>query len=246
MIVTKPRDWARIKANLAEVGAKRVFIMGCGECATVAHTGGEAEVLVAKSRLEAEGFEATGGAVGVVTCHSGGVRLDLRKHAGEVEAADAVLVLSCGAGVQTVADAVAKPVFPGLESAFLGNVIKHGVFEERCQMCGDCVLDRTAGICPVTTCPKGLLNGPCGGMWNGMCEVLTDRECTHVRIRRRLAEQGRGLTGVIPPKDYSVKRGPGAVNVRAEITRHTAKAPAKAPASAVASGPAVDSADGDA
>ena len=59
-------------------------------------------------------------------------------------------------------------------------------------MCGDCVLDKTAGICPVTTCPKGLLNGPCGGMWNGMCEVLTDRECAHVKIRQRLAEQGRG------------------------------------------------------
>jgi ferredoxin len=214
MIVTKPRDWARIRANLAEIGAKKVFIMGCGECATVAHTGGQAEILKAKLALEADGHEVTGWALGAVTCHSGGVKLDMRKHADEVEAADAVLVLSCGAGVQTVADAVSKPTFPGLESAFLGNVLRHGVFEERCQMCGDCVLDKTAGICPVTTCPKGLLNGPCGGMWNGMCEVLTDRECAHVKIRRRLAEQGRGLKGVIPPKDYSVKRGPGAVNVR--------------------------------
>ena len=64
--------------------------------------------------------------------------------------ADAVLVLACGAGVQTAADAIDKPVFPGLESVFIGNVIRHGVFEERCQMCGDCVLDKTAGICPVT------------------------------------------------------------------------------------------------
>ena len=81
-------------------------------------------------------------------------------------------------------------------------------------MCGDCVLDKTAAICPVTTCPKGLLNGPCGGMWNGMCEVLTDRECTHVKINRRLAEQGRRRGSVIPPKDYSAKRHPGAVNMR--------------------------------
>ena len=224
MIVTKPRDWARIKANLAEIGAKRVFIMGCGECATVAHTGGQAEILVAKARLEAEGFSVTGSAVGPVTCHTGGVKLDMRKHAREVDAADAVLVLSCGAGVQTVADAVKKPTFPGLESAFLGNVVRHGVFEERCQMCGDCVLDKTAGICPVTTCPKGLLNGPCGGMWNGMCEVLTDRECAHVKIRRRLAEQGRGLKGVIPAKDYSAKRGPGSVNTRNELLGRTAAA----------------------
>jgi ferredoxin len=222
MIVTKPRDWARIRDNLTEIGAKSVFVMGCGECATVAHTGGEAEVLKAKLALEAAGYSVTGSAVGAVTCNSSGVKLDMRKHVAEVEAADAVLVLSCGAGVQTVADIVSKPVFPGLESAFLGNMIRHQVFEERCQMCGDCVLDKTAGICPVTTCPKGLLNGPCGGMWNGMCEVLTDRECAHVRIRRRLAEQGRQVQPVIPAKDHSVKRSPASVNTRKPIVRHKA------------------------
>lgn len=82
-------------------------------------------------------------------------------------------------------------------------------------MCGDCVLDATAGICPVTTCPKGLLNGPCGGMWDGKCEVLTDRECTHVRIQRRLAAQGRSKGGVLPPKDFAKKLKPGSVNLRA-------------------------------
>jgi len=150
-----------------------------------------------------------------VTCNAGGQRLEARKHAGEIESADAVLVLACGAGVQTVADTVTKPVTPGLESVFLGNVVRQGVFEERCQMCGDCVLDRTAGICPVTTCPKGLLNGPCGGMWNGMCEVVADLECTHVLIRRRLAEQGRAAkVEPLPPKDYSKKLKPGKVDIR--------------------------------
>jgi hypothetical protein len=146
---------------------------------------------------------------------------------GSIEEADAVVVLACGAGVQTVADSVGKPVFPGLESVFLGNVIRHGVFEERCQMCGDCVLDQTAGICPVTTCPKGLLNGPCGGMWDGMCEVLTNRECTHVRIQRRLAEQGRAGAGTLPAKDFSKKLKPGAVNLRATGAgkRDTARRP---------------------
>lgn len=81
-------------------------------------------------------------------------------------------------------------------------------------MCGECVLDLTAGICPVTTCPKGLLNGPCGGMWQGKCEVLTDRECTHVRISERLREQGRDVGDVLPPKDFSCKLKPGAVNLR--------------------------------
>jgi hypothetical protein len=224
MIVTKPRDWARIRANLAEIEAKRVFIMGCGECATMSHTGGEAEVLGAKARLEQEGYTVSGWAVSDVTCNAGGVRLDMRKHYGAVGDSDAVLVLSCGAGVQTVADSVDKPVFPGLESSFLGNIVRHGIFEERCQMCGDCVLDKTAGICPVTTCPKGLLNGPCGGMWNGKCEVLTDRACTHVVIRERLAAQGRTAQRAIAPKDFSAKRGPGAVNVRDKMKRGKAGA----------------------
>jgi ferredoxin len=219
MIITSPRDWARVRAQLAELGAKRVFIMGCGECATVANTGGEKEVLTAKARLEQDGFEVTGWSVGDVACHSGGQRLEVRKHSGQVSASDVVLVLACGAGVQTMADATDKPVTPGLESVFLGNVVRHGVFEERCQMCGDCVLDRTAGICPVTTCPKGLLNGPCGGMWDGMCDVLLDRECTHVRIRRRLAEQGRAAkTEPLPPKDYSKKLKPGRLNLRGART----------------------------
>jgi ferredoxin len=214
MIITRPRDWARIKQNLVDVDAKSVFIMGCGQCATVASTGGEKEVLEAKTRLEQDGFAVTGWAVGEVTCHSGGTSLETRKHVGELDLADAVVVLSCGAGVQTVADSVRQPVFPGLESVFLGNVVRHGVFEERCQMCGDCVLDKTAGICPVTTCPKGLLNGPCGGMWDGKCEVLRDRECTHVRIQRRLIEQGRVGARFLPPKDFSKKLKPGSVNIR--------------------------------
>jgi ferredoxin len=215
MIITRPREWTRVREQLDDLGARRVFIMGCGQCATVASTGGEAEVLATKERLEAEGYSVTGWSVGDVACHEGGQRLETRKHRGEIDAADAVLVLACGAGVQTMADATTKPVTPGLESVFLGNVVRHGEFEERCQMCGDCVLDRTAGICPVTTCPKGLLNGPCGGMWDGKCEVLRDRDCTHILIRRRLAEQGRSAKAApLPPKDYSKKLKPGSVSLR--------------------------------
>ncbi len=214
MIITRPREWERTLDSLRSIGARRVFIMGCGQCATVAKTGGETEVRATAEALASDGFEVTGWTVGEVTCHLGGTRLESRRHGGELADADAVLVLSCGAGVQTVADSVSIPVLPGLESLFLGNVIRGGVFEERCQMCGDCVLDRTAGICPVTTCPKGLLNGPCGGMWDGRCEVLTDRECTHVRIRRRLDDQRRALDGTIEPKDFSKTLKPGGIDIR--------------------------------
>jgi ferredoxin len=216
VIVTRPRDWALVRAQLADLHAKRVFIMGCGQCATVTETGGEKEVLAAKARLEQEGVEATGWSIGEIACHANSQRLEVRKHFGEFSSADAVLVLACGAGVQTTDDITDKPVTPGLDSLFLGTVVRHGVFEERCQMCGECVLDRTAGICPVTTCPKGLLNGPCGGMWNGMCEVLRDRECVHVRIRERLAAQGRAVSAApLPPKDHSKKLKPGSIDTRA-------------------------------
>ncbi|MDP2181345.1 MAG: methylenetetrahydrofolate reductase C-terminal domain-containing protein [Actinomycetota bacterium] len=216
MIITKPRDWERIKRNLTDIEAHSVFIMGCGQCASVAGTGDAKAILQAKTRLEQDGFEVTGWAIGEVACHLGGTKLEARKNKGSIDRADAVLVLTCGAGVQTVADSTDKPVFPGLDSMFLGNVIRHGVFEERCSMCGDCVLDQTAGICPVTTCPKGLLNGPCGGMWEGKCEVQTDRECTHVRIQRRLAEQHRGGVTFVPAKDYSKHLKPGSINMRGD------------------------------
>ena len=214
MIITKPREWSRIIDGLERIGARRVFLMGCGQCATVAHTGGEPELEAMAARLAEAGYEVPGYTVGEVTCHLNGTKLEGRKHHEAIDAADAVLVLACGAGVQTTADALAKPVFPALESLFLGTVVRNGIFEERCQTCGDCVLDKTAGICPVTTCPKGLLNGPCGGMWNGMCEVLTDRECTHVRIRARLVEQGRSTAGTLEPKRYSASLKPGGVNIR--------------------------------
>ena len=214
MIITRPRDFSRIIESLQSIGAKRVFLMGCGQCATVAHTGGEPELEAMAAHLAGESYEVTGSTVGEVPCHLTGTKLEGRKHQEAIDAADAVLVLACGAGVQTTADAVPKPVFPALESLFLGTVVRNGIFEERCQTCGDCVLDKTAGICPVTTCPKGLLNGPCGGMWNGMCEVLTDRECTHVRIRTRLVEQGRAGKGTLAPKDFSTALKPGSVNIR--------------------------------
>ena len=95
MIITRPRDWARVREQLKELNARRVFIMGCGQCATVAHTGGEPEVLAAKARLEQEGVTVTGWSVGEVACHAGGQRLEVRKHFGDVESADAVLVLAC-------------------------------------------------------------------------------------------------------------------------------------------------------
>lgn len=216
MIITTPRPFERLLANLAEVDAKSVFLVGCGQCATQVMTGGKKEVLEAAEAFEAAGITVTGFVIDEVTCHLAGVKVALRKAGESVESADAIIVYTCGAGVQSVAESTGKPVFPALDSSFLGNVVRHGIFEERCQTCGDCVLDKTAGICPVTQCPKGLLNGPCGGMWDGRCEVKGERACIHVVIAEKLIAQGRHQGESLAPKNYGVKLKPGRVDLRSQ------------------------------
>ena len=104
---------------------------------------------------------------------------------------EAIVGMACGDGVQTVADNLKIPVFPANDTLFLGQIERAGVFHEACKMCGDCILDKTAGICPVTQCAKSLVHGPCGGQKNGRCEVNPDNECAWIRIFRRLQEQDR-------------------------------------------------------
>ena len=66
-----------------------------------------------------------------------------------------------------------RPVMPALDTLFIGVEDTPGYFREVCGQCGHCVLGETAGICPVVSCHKGLMNGPCGGTNNGKCEVDT-------------------------------------------------------------------------
>ena len=85
-----------------------------------------------------------------------------------VAQAEAVLSVSCGVGVQTLVRFFpVKPIFPGVNTTFMGETMAHGLWEERCQACGNCILEKTAGICPVARCAKQLLNGPCGGSAKG-------------------------------------------------------------------------------
>lgn len=228
MIITTPKEFEHILANLRDVGAGSVFLVGCGSCATVAKTGGEPELLAAAKKLREAGYTVLGHTVGTeITCNVGGTRSTIRKNAEAIHEADAVIVFACGSGVQTVAEFVDVPVFPALDSDFLGAIVRQGEFSERCRMCGDCMLDKTAGICPITQCPKGLLNGPCGGMWDGMCEVIPDHECAHVRIQRRLEKQHRVQPASLPPKNYGVSLKPGHVSIRKARVRKSASDTAK-------------------
>ncbi len=125
---------------------------------------------------------------------------------------EAVLSMACGAGVQFVAERYHKiPVYPAINTNFIGGTLEQGVWAERCQACGNCVLDKTGGICPITRCSKSLLNGPCGGSSNGKCEIDAEIDCAWQLIYDRLKELD--LLGifeeVIPVKDWSVSRDGG-------------------------------------
>ncbi|MBA7697333.1 hypothetical protein ES703_105998 [subsurface metagenome] len=121
----------------------------------------------------------------------------------------AVLSLACGAGVQTIAELFPElPVFPAQNTHFIGAEEREGgILEERCVGCGDCLLAQTGGICPVTRCTKGLLNGACGGSKNGKCELNPEKDCTWILIYERLKEQGKleFLKEFRPPRDYQLR-----------------------------------------
>ncbi len=88
---------------------------------------------------------------------------------------------------------------------FLGVTEQPGVWSQRCTACGQCILDRTGGICPITRCAKGLLNGPCGGTQHGKCEVDSSKDCAWTLIYRRLEKLGQlhQLEKIWPPRDFN-------------------------------------------
>lgn len=202
-LATEQKSLEEILAGLAR--AKKVFIVGCGTCTTVFRTGGRDEVLKMAEDLEGAGKEVTGWLVSPTACDDLTTEA-LEERGREVTDADAILVMSCSLGVQTVADARPEtPVYPGVDTMFIGKEGELGAYREICVQCGECVIGRTGGICPVTSCAKGMMNGPCGGMNEGMCEVDKTKDCVWVQIYDRLAGQDRRdeFLELHPAKDYS-------------------------------------------
>jgi len=215
MIITKKRDFKKLMENLKNY--KSFFLIGCSECASLCGTGGDPELASMKEALEAEGKTITGTLLPKTGCQTLGTKIELKKDKEACAAADAIIVMSCGAGTQSAVEIFPeKPVFPANDSLFLGNMTRFQMFDERCSLCGECVLDMTGGICPVTACPKGLLNGPCGGTDNGKCEVSPDIECAWVRIYDRMnkTDQLEDFKKVLEPKDWSAGRKPARLNTR--------------------------------
>jgi 5,10-methylenetetrahydrofolate reductase len=216
MIVTEKKPFREILESLED--CQKVFLVGCADCAALAQTGGAPELEEMTIRLTQSGKEVVGSLLSEGPCHNLRVKQEMRGVADEVDAADGIVVLACGAGVQAVADIFSGPVIPGLNSLFLGNVKRYGWFEERCSTCGECILADTAGICPVTRCAKALVNGPCGGSQNGMCEVGGDRPCVWAEIFERIKTQKRQrlLDKYQPMKDFERSIKPGTVDLRME------------------------------
>ena len=188
MIVMRLKPIAEIREMVSR--HRRVLLVGCNTCAAVSLAGGETEVetLVQTLRLASAQF-------GPATEFSGGMlqrqcepefveKLDL-------EGFDAVLSLGCGAGVAFLSENEGIPIYPALDTLFIGAAKGLGSWQAECSACGKCVLGETAGICPTTRCAKGIMNGPCGGVKDGRCE-LGDRDCAWVQIYDRLERQGRG------------------------------------------------------
>ncbi len=185
---TKPKEI--ISEMLKDV--KRVFLVGCGDCATVCEAGGVDDLKRMKEFLESEGKAVTGMVVPDTSCHILDVKSNLKPFAKDLEGSDGIGVMSCGAGVQAVGELYEeKFVFPMNDSLFLGNTQRFGQHIEFCSTCGDCMIDKTAAVCPITRCYKGILNGPCGGVNEGMCEIGNDTPCAWVTAYERLKKQGR-------------------------------------------------------
>ncbi len=220
MIITQKRNFKELMENIKNY--KSFFLLGCSECSTLCGTGGEPELKAMKEALKAEGKKVTGTFVAKIGCQVLGTKVELKPFKDAITEAECILVMSCGAGAQTVVELFEnKPVYPTNDTMFLGNMTRLQMFDERCSLCGKCILDKTGGICPITACPKGLLNGPCGGTNDGKCEVSPDIECAWVRIYNRMKRLGKleEMKETIKPKDWAAHKKPMTLNARSHLKK---------------------------
>ena len=185
MLITELKATETIKA----LATGKVFIINCHGCKEIRFPEHEANAL--QKELAEEG-RVTGILTTDYICNAENLPLRLEKHAAAIEAADAILVFSCGVGVQTVADRFpGKRVCACCDTYALPGFQGVTPLEHDCKQCGECYLNLTGGICPLTACSKSLVNGQCGGAKNGKCEVDPNMECGWERIYQRLKATGR-------------------------------------------------------
>jgi len=206
MIVADRKDVRELRDKVKD--HERVLFVGCGTCVTVCLSGGEREVGILGSAtrmaLKLIGRENVVVEESLIERQCEDAFIDLIAH--RVDDYDAIVSFGCGVGVQHMAERFPNtPVYAGLNTQFMGALVSQGVWTEKCAGCGDCRVDEFAGICPLTRCAKQLLNGPCGGSQDGMCEVRPDLECGWQLIYDRAKAIGMldKLETIAAPHDWS-------------------------------------------
>lgn len=197
-------------------GLGRLFIVGCGTCVTLTRTGGAPEVAAMKEKLSGKGKLVTGYTVVPVACDNFTAEF-LAEFGAQIDQADVMLVMTCAFGVQTIARQLKRFVVPALDTLFIGKETGVGLYDEICTQCGTCVIGETGGICPVTSCHKGLVNGPCGGTNHGKCEIDFNKDCAWTLIYERLKELGRldAMKKYQRPRNHQGEPKPGKLKLAA-------------------------------
>jgi len=212
MIVADRKPIDEIIEEVKDYG--KILIAGCNECVTVCEAGGRKEVGVLASALRMY-FMNQGRKVKIdeITLERQCDHEYLEEIRNDIDQYDAVVSLACGVGVQFMAEKYpGKPILPGVNTSFMGVTEERGVWTERCQGCGQCILATTGGICPVSRCAKRIFNGPCGGSSGGKCEISKEVDCAWQLIIDRLKELGRfeeEYEKLAPIKDWSSERAGG-------------------------------------
>jgi ferredoxin len=211
MIIAERRPIPEILENIA--GYDKLLVLGCRGCVAICSAGGDREVAILAEAIRLarqrqgkpiEVFEETF----IRQCDPEYLE-PLKELLPKVQA---VVSLACGVGVNLIADLYPSVrVYPGVDTSFYGANVELGKWIEKCRGCGDCIIDKTAGLCPIARCAKNLLNGPCGGSQGGRCEVRKDMPCVWHMIIERLKERGEleKLLEIIPPKDWRPAGGEG-------------------------------------
>lgn len=188
MIITEQKTFEEVLKKLQKYN--KIFVVGCAACATKCQTGGEEAVKKRKQELEEKGKKVTGSIVLDTPCDIRIVQKDLVKNK-EANDADAILVMACGAGIQAIEKKVDKILIPALNPVFVGTVQRIGMYNEFCALCGDCIIEKTGDICPISRCAKGMVNGPCGGAVDGKCEIDFQRDCAWILIFDKLKKKNK-------------------------------------------------------
>ena len=210
--ITRQKPFEEIKEQLT--GLDRVFIIGCGTCTTMTKTGGVDQVLEMKSQLQEIDKLVTGWTVIPIACDEM-TEVAIEENNRAIQNSTCILIMSCALGVHKISTYIDRPVIPALDTLFIGVEDTPGYFREVCAQCGQCVIGETAGICHITACHKGMVNGPCGGTNNGKCEVDKEKDCAWTLIYERLKAQNRLdlMRKYQPPHNFQASPRPRTIRV---------------------------------